>query len=154
MARRLGVDAAAAERGLAAAPRAEMRLDPVNVGGVEILNDAYNANPESMLAAIETFAELVKLDKPAGRAVVVLGALGLSMSDPLPFQPDCLDPGARVVDILMKPEGTPLLKACDDADLIIAALKPLTGKSLTSIPFWILVLTGAAVFATDRKSVV
>lgn len=32
--------------------------------------------------------------------------------------------------------------------LIIAALKPLTGKSLTSIPFWILVLTGAAVFAT------
>ncbi len=50
---------------------------------------------------------------PAGFDLVINATpLGLSMSDPLPFQPDCLDPGARVVDILMKPEGTPLLKAC------------------------------------------
>jgi len=50
---------------------------------------------------------------PAGFDLVVNATpLGLSMGDPLPFDAARLDAGARVVDILMKPLGTPLLAAC------------------------------------------
>ena len=46
-----------------------MRLQIQQLGGVTILNDAYNANPASMMAAIRTL-----LDLPAqGRRVAVLG---------------------------------------------------------------------------------
>jgi shikimate dehydrogenase len=50
---------------------------------------------------------------PAGFDLVINATpLGLDPSDPLPFDPSRIDPGARVVDILMKSEGTPLLRAC------------------------------------------
>jgi shikimate dehydrogenase len=35
--------------------------------------------------------------------------------DPLPFDVARLSPGATVVDILMKPAGTPLQRACERA---------------------------------------
>ena len=38
--------------------------------------------------------------------------LGLKPGDPLPFDVQRLDPGASVVDILMKNQPTPLLRAC------------------------------------------
>ncbi|HET6251652.1 MAG TPA: UDP-N-acetylmuramoyl-tripeptide--D-alanyl-D-alanine ligase [Tepidisphaeraceae bacterium] len=47
----------------------EMRLQLQTAGSVAILNDAYNANPNSMRAAIETLAEL----ESAGRKIAVLG---------------------------------------------------------------------------------
>jgi UDP-N-acetylmuramoyl-tripeptide--D-alanyl-D-alanine ligase len=47
-----------------------MRLEPVEIGGVRILNDAYNANPDSMKAALESFTEVAR---EAKRRVVVLG---------------------------------------------------------------------------------
>ena len=50
-------------RGLASATGPDMRLQRMEAGGVRILNDAYNANPASMKAAIETLASL-----PAGAA--------------------------------------------------------------------------------------
>ena len=40
------------------------------MGGIDLYNDAYNANPESVVAALETFAELAA---DAGRRIVVLG---------------------------------------------------------------------------------
>ncbi len=46
-----------------------MRLQLEYIGGVTILNDAYNANPDSMLAAIETLEHM----EHAGRRVAVLG---------------------------------------------------------------------------------
>lgn len=50
---------------------------------------------------------------PAGFDLVINATpLGLSPSDPLPIDVTRLDPAAQVVDILMKPDGTPLLKAC------------------------------------------
>lgn len=50
---------------------------------------------------------------PAGFDLVVNATpLGLSMDDPLPFDASRLDAGSTVVDILMKPQGTPLLRAC------------------------------------------
>lgn len=55
--RRLGLGADAIAEGLAQASGAEMRLGRERIGGVEVINDAYNANPESMLAAVRTLAE-------------------------------------------------------------------------------------------------
>jgi UDP-N-acetylmuramoyl-tripeptide--D-alanyl-D-alanine ligase len=73
-ARRLGVGVEAAREGLRRVEPAEMRLQisrvPVEGGEVEVFNDAYNANPESMLAALATFADLAR---GASRRVAILG---------------------------------------------------------------------------------
>jgi shikimate dehydrogenase len=50
---------------------------------------------------------------PAGFDLVINATpLGLRDDDPLPFDVARLDPGAAVIDILMKPQPTPLLRAC------------------------------------------
>ena len=50
---------------------------------------------------------------PAGFELVVNATpLGLKAGDPMPFDVARLDPGAAVVDILMKNQPTPLLRAC------------------------------------------
>lgn len=50
---------------------------------------------------------------PAGFDLVVNATpLGLKAGDPMPFDVARLDPGAAVVDILMKNQPTPLLRAC------------------------------------------
>jgi UDP-N-acetylmuramoyl-tripeptide--D-alanyl-D-alanine ligase len=55
---------------LAAAQGPDMRLQLHEMGnGILLLNDAYNANPNSMRAALETVAALT----PTGRRVAVLG---------------------------------------------------------------------------------
>lgn len=51
---------------LAAAP---MRGETVNKGGVKIINDAYNANPESVKAGLEAFGNM----PAAGRRLLILG---------------------------------------------------------------------------------
>ncbi|MFG0283765.1 MAG: UDP-N-acetylmuramoyl-tripeptide--D-alanyl-D-alanine ligase [Phycisphaerales bacterium JB039] len=56
--------------GLAAAQPAPMRMQRMRCGPVELINDCYNANPESMLAALETLG-LVGLG--ARRRVAILG---------------------------------------------------------------------------------
>lgn len=54
------------------APRAPMRWQIIEKNGIRFINDAYNANPASMKAALETFAKT-----PArGRHVAVLGDMG------------------------------------------------------------------------------
>ena len=47
-----------------------MRLTLEDVGSMRVYNDAYNANPESMIAALETFLEL---EYGAQRRVLILG---------------------------------------------------------------------------------
>jgi len=69
VARRLGLDEAEIAAGLAQAHGPDMRLELQEAAGVMILNDAYNANPASMRAALDTAARL-----PAqGRRIAVLG---------------------------------------------------------------------------------
>ena len=71
--RRLGVSDAQIAAGLAAARGPEMRLERIEIGGkkgVRVLNDAYNANPDSMRAALETLKEV---GTTKARRVVVLG---------------------------------------------------------------------------------
>ena len=57
------------EHGLAACAPAKMRLQLWTAGGVQVLDDAYNANADSMIAALLTLREL----PCAGRRVAVLG---------------------------------------------------------------------------------
>jgi UDP-N-acetylmuramoyl-tripeptide--D-alanyl-D-alanine ligase len=65
----LGVDLAAAARGLDSALPAVHRSQILDVGGRHVLDDCYNANPASMRAAIETIAEL----SGAARTAAVVG---------------------------------------------------------------------------------
>ncbi|HTH20226.1 MAG TPA: UDP-N-acetylmuramoyl-tripeptide--D-alanyl-D-alanine ligase [Candidatus Udaeobacter sp.] len=57
--------------GLAAAPLTKARLQIKEIGGVHFLDDSYNANPDSMKAALRT---LVELDTE-GKRIAVLGEM-------------------------------------------------------------------------------
>ena len=57
--------------GLAAAPLTKARLQIKEIGGVQFLDDSYNANPDSMKAALRT---LVELDAE-GKCIAVLGEM-------------------------------------------------------------------------------
>ncbi len=75
VARRLGLRMDDVGEGLSRVQGPPMRLDCSSVAGVRVINDAYNANPESMLAAIETFRDVVNADPEAklSRRVLILG---------------------------------------------------------------------------------
>jgi shikimate dehydrogenase len=67
----------------------------------------------SLRAALGAHVVAAGSADPAGFDVVVNATpLGLRPTDPLPFDAARLDPGAAVVDILMKSRPTPLLQAC------------------------------------------
>lgn len=72
LASRLGVDAESIRAGLASAPRAPWRMEPSDIGGLKVLNDAYNANPDSAAAALSVFKQL----PIQGRRVAVFGVMG------------------------------------------------------------------------------
>jgi UDP-N-acetylmuramoyl-tripeptide--D-alanyl-D-alanine ligase len=57
--------------GLTAAPLTKARLQIKEIGGVQFLDDSYNANPDSMKAALRT---LVELDAE-GKRIAVLGEM-------------------------------------------------------------------------------
>jgi UDP-N-acetylmuramoyl-tripeptide--D-alanyl-D-alanine ligase len=58
--------------GLVAAPLTKARLQVKEIRGVQFLDDSYNANPDSMKAALRT---LVELDAE-GQRIAVLGEMG------------------------------------------------------------------------------
>ncbi len=67
----LGMELDAIRDGLARYRPPKWRLEPIEVGEVLILNDAYNASPSSMLAAFDVLAEVAR---PECR-VAVLGGM-------------------------------------------------------------------------------
>ena len=71
VAQRFGVDPAEAAAALKHVEPAEMRMQRIEAGGVTIINDAYNANPASMVAAAEV---LTGCD--AERKVMIVGDMG------------------------------------------------------------------------------
>ncbi len=70
--RRFGLEDDEIAAGLMGAERPPMRMGIERVGGVTVYNDAYNASPESVEAAVRTFSELAA---GAARRVVVLGEM-------------------------------------------------------------------------------
>ena len=67
-----GVSLAEAARGLAQCRLTKGRLERKSLAGIDFLDDTYNANPDSMRAALRTLAVLpVK-----GARIAVLGAMG------------------------------------------------------------------------------
>ena len=65
-----GVNPAAAASALANYVPAGMRQNLVEVGGVQVIEDCYNASPDSMRAALQTLGKL-----PVRRRYAVLGAM-------------------------------------------------------------------------------
>jgi UDP-N-acetylmuramyl pentapeptide synthase len=57
--------------GLAAAPLTKARLQIKEVRGVQFIDDSYNANPDSMTAALRTLVEL----GAEGKRIAVLGEM-------------------------------------------------------------------------------
>lgn len=51
--------------------------------------------------------------------VIHATSLGLNADDPLPFDASRLEPQATVVDILMKPQATPLQRACAERGITV-----------------------------------
>src|SRR6516162_9469771 len=70
--RAFGLSLEECAEGLAAAPLTKARLQIREIGGVQFLDDSYNANPDSMKAALRT---LIELDAP-GKRIAVLGEMG------------------------------------------------------------------------------
>jgi hypothetical protein len=56
----LGLPAAQVAEAFGTVAPADMRLVRSDIGGVAVFNDAYNANPDSVLAAVRTFAEMTE----------------------------------------------------------------------------------------------
>ena len=82
------------------------------------VNDVQPARAEALVQRLATGAacpvQARPVVDPAGFDVVIHATpLGMKPDDPLPFDVARLSPGATVVDILMKPAGTPLRRACD-----------------------------------------
>ncbi len=57
--------------GLASAPLTKARLQIKNIDGVQFIDDSYNANPDSMKAALRTLVEL----ETDGQRIAVLGQM-------------------------------------------------------------------------------
>jgi UDP-N-acetylmuramoyl-tripeptide--D-alanyl-D-alanine ligase len=68
----LGLTPAEAQAGLIECKPARMRMEPSDWNGVCVLNDAYNANADSMAVALQTLRDIPS----AGRRVAVLGEMG------------------------------------------------------------------------------
>jgi len=69
----LGLDRDAAADAIAAMPAASMRLSVVtSPAGVRVIDDSYNASPNSMAAALDVLSEM----RCDGRRVAVLGEMG------------------------------------------------------------------------------
>ena len=74
-ARELGIPAARAIAAIDAVPRAERwRMEVLERGdGVTVINDAYNASPDSTAAALKTLAQITR--GGPGRSIAVLGEM-------------------------------------------------------------------------------
>ena len=70
--RAFGLSLEECAEGLASTPLTKARLQIKSVHGVQFIDDSYNANPESMKAALRT---LVELDAE-GKRIAVLGEMG------------------------------------------------------------------------------
>ena len=111
--------------GLESAELSSMRME-LSTGrtGVVVLNDAYNANPTSMVAALEALAAL-----PARRRIAVVGTMAelgrTSAADHLAIATRAADAGIRLVTVAEPAYGMQGPDAVDSIDAALDVLGPL-----------------------------
>ena len=71
---RLGMTIQEIAQGLSSAKITGGRMNRYQSNGIDVIDDTYNANPESMAAAIETLAEMPVVN--GSRRIIVLGKMG------------------------------------------------------------------------------
>jgi UDP-N-acetylmuramoyl-tripeptide--D-alanyl-D-alanine ligase len=71
---KLGVPVAEIAAGLSSASLTGGRLNSYHYKGVTVIDDTYNANPESMAAAIDTLADMPVIN--GARRIMVMGRMG------------------------------------------------------------------------------
>jgi UDP-N-acetylmuramoyl-tripeptide--D-alanyl-D-alanine ligase len=83
----LGIDIDTIVEGLVSVTRAERwRMEVLATDPVTVVNDAYNASPDSMAAALKTLAQIAP---PGGRTVAVLGEM-TELGDLAPEEHDAI----------------------------------------------------------------
>ena len=124
VARRVGVDSEHSRRGLAAFEPPPMRLTLQRSGGLTIINDAYNANPDSMLAGLRTLKQVA----PVGaRRVAVLGDM-LELGEHA-------DPAhGEIGDAIVREDLADLVVGVGPAASAMATRLRATGLSVESLP--------------------
>lgn len=124
VARRVGVDSEHAREGLAAFEPPPMRLALQRSGGLTIINDAYNANPDSMLAGLRTLKQVT----PAGaRRVAVLG-------DMLELGEHAEQAHREIADAIVREDLADLVIGVGPAASAMVAPLRATGLSVESLP--------------------
>ncbi|MFM7261777.1 MAG: glutamate ligase domain-containing protein, partial [bacterium] len=68
----MGVSIDRIREGLARVEASDMRLERLEIAGRTLFNDAYNANPDAMIASLRAFEEL---SAGAARRIVILGEM-------------------------------------------------------------------------------
>jgi len=108
--------------GLLATDLSPMRMDLVRTAsGVVILNDAYNANPTSMRAALDALAAL-----PAQRRIAVLGTMAELGADGAAGHREVADHAAALgIEVVALAEPAYGVEVCPDVGAVIARLGPL-----------------------------
>jgi UDP-N-acetylmuramoyl-tripeptide--D-alanyl-D-alanine ligase len=118
----LGVPVDEVAAGLAVPPSSPWRMELTRTdGGLTVLNDAYNAGPASMAAALRALAAL-----PAGRRVAVLGVMA-ELGDDAPAEHAAIAALAGELGIEVVAVGCDLygVDPLPDADAAAAALADL-----------------------------
>ena len=99
---KLGLSVSEIQDGLKNYKPIEKRWEAVNIKGLEIINDSYNANPESMRAFIDTIFELYK------DYIIILGDMGELGEDEIKYHKDLgeyinnhknLDQNAKILSV-------------------------------------------------------
>ncbi|MFN2622297.1 MAG: UDP-N-acetylmuramoyl-tripeptide--D-alanyl-D-alanine ligase [Chthoniobacterales bacterium] len=102
--------------GLASTPLTKARLQIKEIAGIQFIDDSYNANPDSMKAALRT---LVELDSD-GRRIAVLGEMGELGAESEPGHRDVGEAAAALrIDelIAVGPIGATIARAAEKAGL-------------------------------------
>ncbi len=116
----VGVDLGAAVEALGDAPLSPHRMEVLHTpAGAVVINDAYNANPASMAAALKALAHL-----PAARRIAVLGQMAelgeTSTAEHLAVARMAGDLGVEVIAVGTEDYGVPPV---DGTEEILARLK-------------------------------
>lgn len=111
----VGADVGEAATALATAPMSRWRGAVTEAGGVVVLDDAYNANPTSTLAALETLAAM----EVTGQRVAVLGVMAEIGADHETEHWRVGSRAAGVVDhlVVVGDEASPIVAGARDAGL-------------------------------------